>query len=220
MPPIVQALRRILVVITFAATTLVIGSTTAPAADLVNGAVRGGQAVFFDQHRCMIGFSVEHSANGDGFVTAGPCGTVGQQVRLSPGGTPVGVVAAQTIGWLYVDLYNGWTSEPYVFPNQPVTGYGQAPVGSSVCSIGPTTGVHCGTIAAHNQTVHFPTGTVTGLTRTDVCGEPGMIGAPFLSNGQAQGVALGGSGDCTTGGTTYIFPMMPVVGAGLLIKTV
>lgn len=39
---------------------------------------------------------------------------------------------------------------------------------------GATSGWHCGTIQAKNQTITFPGGTITGLTRTSVCAEAGV----------------------------------------------
>jgi hypothetical protein len=55
--------------------------------------------------------------------------------------------------------------------------------------------------------VNYPEGTVTGLIETNVCAEPGDSGGPLFSDGIALGVTSGGSGDCTTGGTTFFQPV-------------
>src|SRR5919205_1213275 len=89
-----------------------------------------------------------------------------------------------------------------------VAGSAVAAVGSSVCRSGSTTGWHCGTIQATNQTVNYGNGDIVfGLTRTSVCAEPGDSGGAYVSpNGatrvQAQGITSGGSGNCSSGGTT------------------
>uniref|UniRef100_UPI0003689C43 S1 family peptidase n=1 Tax=Nocardiopsis halotolerans TaxID=124252 RepID=UPI0003689C43 len=102
---------------------------------------------------------------------------------------------------------------------ETVSGSTQAPIGSSVCRSGSTTGWHCGTIEARGQTVSYPQGTVRNLTRTNVCAEPGDSGGSFISGSQAQGVTSGGSGDCTYGGTTYyqeVNPMLNTWGLSLV----
>jgi streptogrisin C len=103
-----------------------------------------------------------------------------------------------------------------------VKGSIEAPIGASVCRSGSTTGWHCGTIKAKNQTViYINGGAVGGLTQTDVCAEPGDSGGSFITGtGQAQGVTSGGSGDCTSGGETYFQPVNEALSAyGLRIVT-
>lgn len=197
----------------------ILNPTTA-AAEPATGSITGGQTVYFDQVRCLTSFSIEHPSLGDGFVTAGGCGAVGQQVSLSPGGEPIGEVRSRTLAWLHVDLYAGWIAEPYAQPDHPVVGVTPSPVGASVCRAGPTTGWHCGTITALGQTISFPEGTITDVAQTNVCIEPGETGAPYLSDGHAQGIGLGGSGNCASGGQSYFYPVLPIINAGLQIKTV
>jgi streptogrisin C len=93
----------------------------------------------------------------------------------------------------------------------PVNGSTESPVGAAICRSGSTTGTHCGTILAKNQTVNYPEGTVTGLTQTDVCAEGGDSGGSWLSGDQAQGVTSGGSGDCTVGGETFFQPVNEIL---------
>ncbi|MEU4214606.1 S1 family peptidase [Actinoplanes sp. NPDC026623] len=167
----------------------------------------GGQA------RCSIGFAVE-----GGFVTAGHCGAEGTQTTdrenldqgvviasVFPGDADMGVVQTGA----------GVTLQPFVndFDGNalPVGGSTEAPVGAAVCRSGSTTGTFCGTILAKNQTVNYPEGAVTGLTRTDVCAEGGDSGGPWLSGDQAQGVTSGGSGDCTAGGETFFQPITEIL---------
>ena len=64
--------------------------------------------------------------------------------------------------------------------------------------------------------------TVQGLTQTSACAESGDSGGSFLApaTAQAQGLLSGGSGDCTTGGTSYFQPLRPVLNAlGLTLVT-
>jgi streptogrisin C len=183
-----------------------------PLADVV-----GGQAYFINlgggQARCSIGFSVE-----GGFVTAGHCGTVGTETidqenqaqgevaaSVFPGNADMGFVQteADVVLQPFVDDFDGNAL--------PVGGSTEAPVGAAVCRSGSTTGTFCGTILAKNQTVNYPEGAVTGLTRTDVCAEGGDSGGSWLTGDQAQGVTSGGSGDCTVGGETFFQPVNEIL---------
>ncbi|MEV6298738.1 S1 family peptidase [Actinoplanes sp. NPDC051861] len=172
-------------------------------------AVDGGQA------RCSIGFSVE-----GGFVTAGHCGAEGAtttgfnneaqgtvEFSVFPGEADMGFVAVNG-DWTPRAVVNDFEGNEL-----PVAGNTEAPVGAAVCRSGSTTGTFCGTILAKNQTVRYPEGTVTGLTRTDVCAEGGDSGGPWLSGDQAQGMTSGGSGDCTVGGETFFQPINEVLAA-------
>lgn len=182
-----------------------------PLADVV-----GGEAyIINNSSRCSVGFAVR-----GGFVTAGHCGTRGASTTgptgtfqgssfpgndyawvSTPNDTPVGVV----------DNYSGGRIA--------VKGSTEAPIGSSICRSGSTTGWYCGTIQARNSTVNYAEGSVTGLIRTTVCAEPGDSGGSAISGNQAQGVTSGGSGNCRTGGTTYFQPVneiLSVYGLSLL----
>jgi streptogrisin C len=107
---------------------------------------------------------------------------------------------------------------PAVAAALPVAGSQEAPVGTSVCKFGSTTGASCGTVLAVNATVRFadPAGgaglvTVNGLTDTNACAEAGDSGGPFLAVDQAQGTVSGGSGDCSAGGETFFQPVNAVL---------
>ncbi|WP_328853609.1 S1 family peptidase [Micromonospora globbae] len=182
--------------------------------------VRGGDAYYMGG-RCSVGFSVV-----GGFVTAGHCGTVGTATQgynqVAQGTFRGSSFPGNDYAW--VQTNSNWTPQPwvnnYAGGNVTVAGSTEAAVGASICRSGSTTGWHCGTIQAKNQTVNYPQGTVTGLTRTNVCAEPGDSGGSWLSGQQAQGVTSGGSGNCTSGGTTYFQPVNEILSAyGLTLRT-
>ncbi|RJL27153.1 S1 family peptidase [Bailinhaonella thermotolerans] len=188
--------------------------------------VRGGDAYYTSSgSRCSVGFSVTRGTQG-GFVTAGHCGRVGTTTtgynRVAQGTFQGSSFPGNDYAWVAVN--SQWIPRPWVNNysggNIIVRGSAEAAVGASVCRSGSTTGYHCGTIQAKNQTVRYAQGTVTGLTRTTVCAEPGDSGGSYISNGQAQGVTSGGSGNCRTGGTTFFQPVNEILGAyGLRLVT-
>ncbi|MFB9906079.1 S1 family peptidase [Allokutzneria oryzae] len=173
---------------------------------------RGGDAYYMGGGRCSVGFSVQ-----GGYVTAGHCGTVGTATqgfnRVASGSFRGSSFPGNDYAWVgtnsnwvsrgVVNRYNGGTVA--------VGGSTEAAVGASICRSGSTTGWRCGTIQAKNQTVRYPQGTVNGMTRTNACAEPGDSGGSWLSGNQAQGVTSGGSGNCTSGGTTYFYPVNPIL---------
>ncbi|HEX5997772.1 MAG TPA: S1 family peptidase [Jiangellales bacterium] len=179
--------------------------------------VIGGNAYFIGGSRCSVGFSV----NG-GFVTAGHCGSTGATTS-QPSGTFAGSsFPGNDYAWVNVgsdDTPRGLVNN-YSGGTVSVSGSTEAAVGASVCRSGSTTGWRCGTIQAKNSTVNYPQGTVTGLTRTNACAEPGDSGGSWLSGNQAQGVTSGGSGNCTSGGTTYFQPVNEILSVyGLTLVT-
>lgn len=179
--------------------------------------VIGGNAYYIGGSRCSVGFSV----NG-GFVTAGHCGSTGQ-TTTQPSGTFRGSsFPGNDYAWVQVAAGNtprGLVNN-YSGGTVTVNGSAEAAVGASVCRSGSTTGWHCGTIQAKNSSVTYPQGTVNGLTRTNACAEPGDSGGSWMSGNQAQGVTSGGSGNCTSGGTTYFQPVNEILSAyGLALVT-
>lgn len=175
--------------------------------------VRGADAYFINSSaRCSVGFSVV-----GGFVSAGHCG--------QPGATTAGFnrnnqgtfKSSSFPGddFSFVQVNGDWTPKAVVNTSTngeiPVAGSTEAPVGASICRSGSTTGTHCGVIQAKNVTVQYPEGSVSGLTRTNVCAEPGDSGGSWMSGDQAQGITSGGSGNCTSGGTTFFQPVNEVL---------
>ncbi|WP_326698238.1 alpha-lytic protease prodomain-containing protein [Streptomyces sp. NBC_01754] len=188
--------------------------------------LRGGDAYYMNgSGRCSIGFPVKRGAQ-DGFVSAGHCGTPGVSTsgvnQQAQGSFQGSTFPGRDYSWVAVNA--NWTPRALVngYGNGDVTvaGSTEAVVGSSVCRSGSTTGWHCGTIQQHNTSVTYQEGTVSGVTRTNVCAEPGDSGGSFISGSQAQGVTSGGSGNCSQGGTTYYQPINPALSAyGLTLVT-
>jgi streptogrisin C len=184
--------------------------------------VRGGDAYYINNSsRCSIGFPVQ-----GGFVTAGHCGQPGARTTGSNRATQGTFQASSFPGrdYAWVKTNSNWTPRGvvnrYNGGTVPVKGSQEAPVGSAICRSGSTTGWHCGTVGAKNSTVRYPEGSVSGLTRTNVCAEPGDSGGSWISGDQAQGVTSGGSGDCRSGGTTYFQPVNPILSTyGLKLVT-
>ncbi|KAJ4147222.1 hypothetical protein LMH87_001760 [Akanthomyces muscarius] len=176
--------------------------------------VEGGDAYYIDDSsRCSIGFSVT-----TGFVSAGHCGNPGSSATTSNGetlGTFEASVFPGSADMSYVSTVSGTDLQGYVDGygqgSLPVSGSDESAVGASICRSGSTTGVHCGTVNAKDATVNYAEGSVTGLTQTDVCAEPGDSGGSWFSGSQAQGVTSGGDGDCTSGGTTYFQPVNEIL---------
>ncbi|HUQ60450.1 S1 family peptidase [Lentzea sp.] len=178
--------------------------------------LRGGDAIYMGSGgRCSLGFSVS-----GGFVTAGHCGTTGTTVQ-GYNRVAAGTFAGSTFpgnDYAWVRTNSNWTPRPWVNryngSNVTITGSSEAAVGAAICRSGSTTGWHCGTVQAKNQSVSYPQGTVRGLTRTNVCAEPGDSGGSWVAGSgysQAQGVTSGGSGNCSSGGTTYFQPVNPIL---------
>ncbi|HEY3684861.1 MAG TPA: S1 family peptidase [Streptosporangiaceae bacterium] len=180
--------------------------------------IAGGDAIYGGGYRCSLGFSVQDSSGAYYFLTAGHCGNVASTWYSDSGqSAQVGSTQASTFpGHDYsiakytgsgspsgtVDLYNG--------SSQDITSSGAATVGESVKRSGSTSGVHSGTVTALNATVQYEEGTVTGMIQTNVCAEPGDSGGSLFDGSKALGLTSGGSGDCTSGGTTFF---QPVTGA-------
>ncbi|EPD62259.1 carbohydrate-binding protein [Streptomyces sp. HGB0020] len=188
--------------------------------------VVGGDAYYIDDNaRCSVGFSVT-KGDQQGFVSAGHCGRPGSKTtgynRADQGTFQASTFPGKDMSWVAVN--SDWTATPD-YKGQggnraQIAGSVQALVGASVCRSGSTSGWHCGTIQQLGATVDYEEGTVTGLTRTNVCSEPGDSGGPFVSGAQAQGTTSGGSGDCTSGGTTFFQPVNPILSDfGLILKT-
>ncbi|MFD5829534.1 S1 family peptidase [Lentzea sp. NPDC060358] len=184
--------------------------------------IRGGDAYYINNAgRCSVGFAVD-----GGFVSAGHCGSPGDSVTGADR-SELGQFEQSSFpgnDYSFVRANSSWTPTPnvnhYGGSDVVVSGSTEAAVGASICRSGSTTGWHCGEVQAKSQTVNYQEGSVSGLTRTDVCAEPGDSGGSWVSGTQAQGVTSGGSGDCTSGGTTYYQPVNEILEAyGLTLTT-
>ncbi|MGN9778178.1 ricin-type beta-trefoil lectin domain protein [Micromonospora sp. H33] len=184
--------------------------------------IRGGdQYVINGNTLCSVGFAVV-----GGFVTAGHCGRPGSPTlgynNVSQGTFVDSSFPGNDYGWVRTN--SAWTPQPwvnnYAGGNVAVAGSQDATIGSSVCRSGRTTGWRCGTILGRNETVNYPQGAVSGLTRSNACAEGGDSGGAWVSGNQAQGVTSGGSGNCSSGGTTWFQPVNEILGVyGLSLVT-
>ncbi|GAA1078553.1 S1 family peptidase [Nocardiopsis composta] len=161
--------------------------------------------------RCTIGVAVTV-----GFLADAGCGSAGDRIRGADGGTGQVAWSSPAEGVLLVAADPGWTPTALLRSGSGtavVEGTDEAPVGATVCRTGASTGRHCGTILAKDQTVTTPEGTVTGLTRTGICAEPGDRGGVYYATGHVQGVFFAGSGNCATGGASFFHPVLPILSA-------
>lgn len=183
---------------------------------------------------CSVGFSVTHTT-GQGFATAGHCGSAGDGAyvlvtRRTVGS--IGAFAASTFpnadrAWVRVD--NGHTLLPsvsgYGKGDVAVRGSTEAPIGAALCRSGRTTGWKCGVIEAKNVSVSYAEGTVNNMTRTNICAEGGDSGGSFITGaGQGQGVLSGGNYSCKGGqaklAKSYFQPLNPLLQAyNLTLRT-
>ncbi|SOD58923.1 Alpha-lytic protease prodomain-containing protein [Streptomyces zhaozhouensis] len=183
----------------------------------------GGDPYYTGNVRCSIGFSVH-----GGFVTAGHCGPQGQAVS-GWDRTHIGTFQGSSFpgnDYAWVSVGSGWWTEPVVLgwgatSDQLVRGSNEAPIGASICRSGSTTGWHCGSVMAKNETVNYSDGTqVRQMTKTSVCAEGGDSGGSYISGDQAQGVTSGGWGNCSSGGETWYQPLNEILNAyGLTLHT-
>ncbi|ADB30144.1 peptidase alpha-lytic pro domain protein [Kribbella flavida DSM 17836] len=182
--------------------------------------ISGGQAIYGGGYRCSLGFNVRDSAGTYYFITAGHCTNsastwyanssqstvLGTRTGSSFPGNDYGIVRYSTSytnhpGNVY--LYNG--------SYQDITTAGNASVGQAVRRSGSTTGLRSGSVTGVNATVNYPEGSVSGLIRTNVCAEGGDSGGSLFAGSTALGLTSGGSGNCSTGGTTYFQPVIEVL---------
>ncbi|MFE6056919.1 S1 family peptidase [Kitasatospora sp. NPDC056446] len=165
-----------------------------------------GDAIYGGQYRCSLGFNV---VNGSAhyFLTAGHCGNVASQWYTDAAHkTAIGPTVSSTFpghDYALVRYDNSALSRPGGFTSAP-----NAYVGEAVKRTGSTTGTHGGTVTGLNATVRYTDGgIVRGLIQTNVCAEPGDSGGPLFDSAKALGLTSGGSGDCTSGGTTFFQPV-------------
>ncbi|MFI6255797.1 S1 family peptidase [Micromonospora zamorensis] len=171
--------------------------------------------------RCSLGANVR-SGSTYYVITAGHCTTTASTWYADSAQTTVlGTRTATSFPGNDYGLirYTGRIAHPsavYTYPGLlPINGPANAYVGQAVCRSGVTTGVRCGTVTGLNQTVNYSNGVIYGLIRTNICAEPGDSGGPLYvaSTGIILGILSGGSGNCTSGGTTYYQPITEVLAA-------
>jgi streptogrisin B len=170
-----------------------------------------GDAIYGGQYRCSLGFNVVKGSTYY-FLTAGHCGKVAKSWYTDAAHrTLIGPTVSYSFpknDYSLVQYSNTSLSHPggYTAAN--------AVVGEKVTRTGSTSGTHSGTVQALNVTVHYSSGgTVSGLIQTNVCAEPGDSGGPLYDGTKALGLTSGGSGDCTSGGTTFFQPVTEALSA-------
>jgi streptogrisin B len=174
----------------------------------------GGDAVETDSWRCSVGFNVR-SGSTYYFLTAGHC-TEGLPDYYNSSGTYIGPTTGTSFpGNDYgIVRYDGSVSHDGTVGSQDITSAANAFVGESVKRRGSTTGIHSGTVQALNATVNYGSGeVVSGLIQTNVCAEPGDSGGSLYDGAKAIGLTSGGSGNCTSGGTTFFQPVTEALSA-------
>jgi streptogrisin D len=183
----------------------------APAAQ--TQAIYGGQAIYRGGSRCSAGFNTRSASGRNYVLTAGHCANLGGTWTTS-GGQTIGPVAASSFpgnDYGAIRISNPAALDPRggVLDNgafRDITGASRVPVGSRACKTGSTTGTTCGTVQAYNVTVNYAEGTVFGLTRTNICTQPGDSGGPMYAGNRAQGITSGGTiGGCGQSGFRSFF---------------
>ncbi|MET9423920.1 S1 family peptidase [Streptomyces sp. NPDC006540] len=173
--------------------------------------ISGGDAVYASGWRCSLGFNV-HSGSTYYFLTAGHCTDgAGTWYTNSSRTTSIGPTTGSSFpgdDYGIVRYSNTSLSHPGTVGGTDITSAANATVGMSVTRRGSTTGTHSGTVTGLNATVNYGGGDIVyGMIRTNVCAEPGDSGGPLYSGSRAIGLTSGGSGNCSTGGTTFFQPV-------------
>lgn len=174
----------------------------------------GGDPIYTDSWRCSVGFNVR-SGSTYYFLTAGHC-TEGYPDYYTSSGSYIGpTVGTSFPGNDYgIVRYDTSVAHDGTVGSQDITSAANAFVGESVKRRGSTTGIHSGTVQALNATVNYGNGeVVSGLIKTNVCAEPGDSGGSLYDGTKAIGLTSGGSGNCTSGGTTYFQPVTEALSA-------
>jgi hypothetical protein len=173
--------------------------------------ISGGDPIYASGGRCSLGFNVRNSAGASYFLTAGHCTNIGATWYANSSRTTVlGPRAGSSFpgnDYGIVRYTNTTIAKPGAVGSQDITSARTARVGERACRRGSTTGTFCGTVQALNSTVNYPQGTVTGLIRTNICAQPGDSGGSLYAGTAALGLTSGGSGNCTSGGTTFFQPV-------------
>jgi streptogrisin B len=181
--------------------------------------IAGGDAIYASSWRCSLGFNVRNSSGADYFVTAGHC-TDGAGTWWSNSGhtTTLGSTSGSSFpgnDYGIVRYTNTSVTKSGTAGSVDITRAATPSVGTNVIRTGSTTGTHTGRVTALNATVNYGGGdVVSGLIQTTVCAEPGDSGGPLYgSNGVAYGLTSGGSGNCSSGGTTFFQPVTEALSA-------
>ncbi|MET7613722.1 S1 family peptidase [Streptomyces seoulensis] len=176
-----------------------------------NKLITGGDAIYGGSYRCSLGFNV-HSGSTYYFLTAGHCGEVASTWYSNSAKT---TVLGTNVGYSFpgndfalVRYTNSSVAHPSAVGSQTISSAATPAVGTTVTRRGSTTGTHSGKVTALNATVNYGSGdVVSGLIQTTVCAEGGDSGGPLYGGSVAYGLTSGGSGNCSSGGTTFFQPV-------------
>jgi len=182
-----------------------------------NKLITGGDAIYGGSYRCSLGFNV-HSGSTYYFLTAGHCGEVASTwYGNSSHSTVLGTNVSYSFpgnDYALVRYTNSSIAHPSAVGSQTISRAATPSVGTTVYRRGSTTGTHSGRVTALNTTVNYGSGDiVSGLIQTTVCAEGGDSGGPLYAGSVAYGLTSGGSGDCTSGGTTFFQPVTEALSA-------
>ncbi len=182
--------------------------------------ISGGDAIYASSWRCSLGFNVR-SGTTYYFLTAGHC-TDGAGNWWSNSGrtTLLGATSGSSFPTNDYGIVRYASSYPVssisgTVGSVDITSAATPSVNTTVYRRGSTTGTHSGRVTALNATVNYGGGDVVyGMIQTTVCAEPGDSGGPLYSNsGIAYGLTSGGSGNCSSGGTTFFQPVTEALSA-------
>ena len=174
----------------------------------------GGQAIFRSGSRCSAGFNTRSGSGRNYVLTAGHCTDLRGTWRTSSGQT-IGPVAGSSFpgnDFGAIRISNPAALDPrggvlHYGAFRDITGASRVLVGSPACKTGSTTGTTCGTVLAYNVTVNYVEGTVFGMTRTNICTQPGDSGGALYAGSLAQGITSGGTiGGCRPGFRSFFQP--------------
>lgn len=170
-----------------------------------------GDAIYGSGYRCSVGFNVR-SGGTHYFLTAGHCAEdVGTWYTNSGETTRIGPTVKSSFPG------NDYALVRYANTSLTHTGgysVGDARVGQRVTRDGSSTGVHSGRVEALDVSVRYRgSGTVRGMIQTDICAESGDSGGPLYAGSTALGITSGGTGDCSSGGTTFYQPVREAIRA-------
>ncbi|MER5178079.1 S1 family peptidase [Streptomyces sp. NPDC002896] len=183
-----------------------------------NKLISGGDAIYASSWRCSLGFNVR-SGSTYYFLTAGHCTDgAGTWWSNSAHTTTLGTTAGSSFpgnDYGIVRYTNTSVTKSGTVGSVDITSAATPSVGATVYRRGSTTGTHSGRVTALNATVNYGGGDIVyGMIQTTVCAEPGDSGGPlYSSGGVAYGLTSGGSGDCTSGGTTFFQPVTEALSA-------
>ncbi|MGW7268862.1 S1 family peptidase [Streptomyces sp. NPDC054842] len=183
-----------------------------------NKLISGGDAIYASSWRCSLGFNVQDNSGNYYFLTAGHC-TDGAGTWYSNSGrtTTLGTTTGSsfpTNDYGIVRYTNSSVTKSGAVGSQDITRAATPTVGTTVYRRGSTTGTHSGRVTALNATVNYGGGDVVyGMIQTTVCAEPGDSGGPLYGGTTAYGLTSGGSGNCSSGGTTFFQPVTEALSA-------